>query len=264
MINPRDSSGTLLPLSPLALFAALLPLATVHACYLISAMAEHIPLCVPYVHGCTSISAAGRHGAGYFLFKAGMLPAAVLFGLFWLLCRPWLLALGDRPGRAVSSMVWAGLTSSLFLILYAVFLGSKGEFYSFMRRFGVTVFFGAGYLAQLLLLSRLAALHRAGNGLVPIGIVRAKTVVALLTLATGLVGIPVQHLLPAALQPDRDRMQNAIEWNFCLLLIGYYLLSWLAWRSSGFAARTGLAGSLTLREPLRPGETRSSAAEARR
>ena len=58
-----------------ALASALVPLAVANVCYLVSATAGHIPLCVPYVEGCTSISASGRYGMAYWLFKAGMLPS---------------------------------------------------------------------------------------------------------------------------------------------------------------------------------------------
>src|SRR5690606_26179245 len=123
-------------LSGVALATWLLPLLTVHASYLLSATAGLIPLCIPYIDGCTSISASGRYGWAYFLFKAGMLPAAVFIGAFWWLCRHWLLILGDRDGPALKAIAAVGLLAAVFLALYTVFLGSRGEFYSFMRRFG--------------------------------------------------------------------------------------------------------------------------------
>ena len=128
--------GPVITLSGVALATWLLPVLTVHASYLLSATAGLIPLCVPYIDGCTSISASGRYGGAYFLFKVGMLPAAVFVGVFWWLCRHWLLALGDRDGSALRAIVLVGILAALFLALYTVFLGSRGEFYSFMRRFG--------------------------------------------------------------------------------------------------------------------------------
>jgi hypothetical protein len=56
----------------IALLCGLVPLLTVHVCYVLSASAGVIPTCSPYLDGCTSISATGRHGWGYVLFKAGM------------------------------------------------------------------------------------------------------------------------------------------------------------------------------------------------
>ena len=61
---------------PLGWAAALLPLVTIHVCFLVSVFEGHIDLCFPYWEGCSSISRAGRHGTAYFLFKGGMMPAA--------------------------------------------------------------------------------------------------------------------------------------------------------------------------------------------
>jgi hypothetical protein len=38
--------------------------------------------------------------------------------------------------------------------------------------------------------------------------------------------------------PDPDKVLiNTIEWNFALLLFGWYLLPWLGWRNSSFNSR---------------------------
>ncbi|MCL4720920.1 MAG: hypothetical protein KJ041_02990 [Gammaproteobacteria bacterium] len=233
-------------LTGLAAGAALLPALTVHLCYGISAFGGLIPLCIPYVEGCTSVSSSGRYGAAYFLFKAGMLPSAVLIGAFWWLCRHWLLALGDRDCMPVRSMVTIGIVAAVFLVLYSVFLGSRGEFYNLMRRFGVTVYFGGSYLAQLLLISRLVKLREGGNRL-PAGLLKALMALALALLATGLASIPVMHLMPVDWRPDKHRFQNIVEWNFCALLIANHaLLAW-GWRHSQFRA-----GFRTIASPRPP------------
>ena len=218
----------------IALLTGLVPVVVIHTCYLTSALAGHIPLCVPYLTGCTSISATGRHGISFFVFKAGMLPAAVLLAFYWLLNREWLLTLGDRDGATTRWMVRLGLTAAAFLVLYVVFLGSKGEFYALMRRYGVTVYFSFNYLAQLLLVARLREFAGQGVGALPGGVMNTKLWLLLSLLALGLVSIPVQHLVP-----EGFRSENVLEWNFALLTAGYYLLTWLAWRRTGFAARFG-------------------------
>jgi hypothetical protein len=223
-------------MSWVALLSGVLPFAVVHVCYAVSVWQGYIPACFPYLEGCTSISSAGRHGAGYYLFKAGMLPAAVLLALFWPLCREWLLGLGDRPGAELRAMVWIGVTAAVFLTLYTVFLGSKGDFYNLMRRFGVTVYFSFSYLAQLLLLARLNRLTRFAVLTIPAWILQAKLGIAVALLVIGLASIPVKNFMA-----DPGRLENAIEWIFALLMVSYYLLTWRAWRATGFRAsfRTG-------------------------
>jgi hypothetical protein len=216
----------------IALLTGLLPVVVIHACYLTASLSGHIPLCIPYLTGCTSISATGRYGISYFVFKAGMLPAAVLLAFYWLLNREWLLTLGDRDGGTTRWMVRLGLTAAAFLVLYVVFLGSKGEFYALMRRYGVTVYFSFNYLAQLLLVARLRELAGQGVTTLPGWLVSTKLWLLLGLLAMGLVSIPVQHFVP-----EGFRSENVLEWNFALLTAVYYLLTWVAWRRTGFAAR---------------------------
>lgn len=220
-------------LDPAALaFACLLvPVVTVHACYAIAVGQGHLPLCVPYLQGCTSISATGRYGAAYFLFKGGILPTATLLAAFWWLAGAWLRTVGDTAATRRRWMLGLGLTGAVFLAIYAVALGHKGEVYNLMRRFGVTVYFGTSYLAALLLVDR--AWQCAD---VPPRLRRALLAVVTVLLVLGLGSIPVSNFVA-----DKDPVENAIEWVFTLLLFGFYGLAGLAFRATGFRleARAG-------------------------
>ncbi len=213
----------------LALATGILPFFVVNAAYLISIAGDHIPKCIPYIEGCTSISAAGRYGLSYFFFKAGMIPAAVLLAAFWIFCRRWLLILGDTDGRMVRAMVFTGCISAAFLILYSVFLGSDGEFYSLMRRYGVNIYLSFSYLAQLMLLSRLQSLQKTGLVDLPRKLMAGKLTLLIVMLVLGLASIPMSDLFT-----DKHRPINIVEWNFSVLMISYYVLTWRAWRHTGF------------------------------
>ena len=214
----------------LALATGILPLFVVNTAYLISIAGDHIPKCIPYIEGCTSISAAGRYGLSYFFFKAGMIPAAVLLAAFWIFCRRWLLVLGDTDGRMVRAMVFTGCISAAFLILYSVFLGSDGEFYGLMRRYGVNIYFSFGYLAQLILLGRLQHLKKGGLISLPQGLLTGKLTLMIVMLLLGLGSIPLSDVFT-----DVHRPRNIVEWNFSVLMISYYFLTWRAWQHTGFS-----------------------------
>ena len=213
----------------IALLCFLGPVLTVHVSYAVSAAAGIVPACIPYLDGCTSISATGRHGVGYVLFKAGMLPSAVVLLLYWRLCRDWLLEAGDADGPALRSLLWLGIAGALFMVLYTVFLGHKGEVYNLLRRFGVTLNLGFTYLAQLLVVWRLRRLRdKGGRAPCPAWILQAKTWLVAVLLLLGLGSIPVSNFIA-----DKDPVENAIEWAFCLLMSGFYLLTAVAWRRPG-------------------------------
>lgn len=214
----------------LALAVCLLPLVVVHIAYLASVIGGYVPLCNPYVDGCASISASGRHGFSYLFFKLGMIPAAILLALFWIACRQWLLLLGDENRFLLTAMVIAGVVSAIFLVLYTVYLGSRGDFYRFMRRTGVIVYFAFSYLAQMLLLARMRRLQMAGRLYIPAYIPRVKMMLISGLLVFGLASIPVSGFMA-----DKDRAENVIEWWFSLLMVSYYVFTWLAWRHSGLS-----------------------------
>lgn len=217
------------PLAPLALLTALVPVIAVHGAWLVSLANAYIPQCNPYVEGCTSISAAGRHGLANYLFKAFMLPYATLLGLFWLACHRWLRELGDPTGPALRWMPWLGVIAAVFLVLYATFLGSEGDFYRLLRRYGVIVFFAFNFLAQILLTKRLYALERSHMPALPRWVPRAKLALCSLTLLLGLANVA-----GGALLVDNDAFENVIEWNVALVMTLFFLVTWVAWRRTDY------------------------------
>ena len=92
----------------IALLCFVGPVLTVHMSYALSIAGGFVAVCIPYLDGCTSISATGRHGPGYVLFKAGMLLSVLLLIVYWRLCRDWLLEAGDVDGPALRSLLRLG------------------------------------------------------------------------------------------------------------------------------------------------------------
>lgn len=221
----RSESGDTLPAPWLAFATGLLPLLVVHISYLVSAWSGYVPWCNPYLDGCASISASGRHGFSYIFFKVGMIPAATLLAIYWWECRLWLLRLGDDRRIMMWAMVICGFVSAVFLVLYTLYLGSRGEFYQFMRRIGVIVYFAFSYLAQLLLLARLQRLRLRKLLVLPNYLLRGKMAVVVGLMVFGLASIPIGNFMA-----DKDRIENIVEWWFALMMVSYYFFTWRAWR----------------------------------
>lgn len=198
----------------LAITAAALPLVAVHLCWLVSLHAEAIAACNPYLDGCTSISATGRHGLAFYLFKMLMIPTAMLYLAVWLVAAQWLLSLGQRP----RALLLCGLVGALFLIVYATFLGTDGALYTWLRRFGARMFFGLTAFAQLLLAWHL---WRAG---LKAWWARGILWLCGLQLAIGLASLP----LPLVLD-DPGAWQNIVEWNYALAMNAVFGLLAVGW-----------------------------------
>ena len=184
---------------------AALPVLCVLLNHWLSIRGGYIPDCIPYFEGCTSISSTGRHGVSYWLFKAMMLPQALLLFVFW-------RALEARFRESGSHGVWmlrAGAAGALFLVLYTVFLGSSGDVYRLMRRYGVFVFFLGSLVAQVIATLRLAQLNDATARWPKV--VQQSLLVLMILLA--LAEVPLGQFGLAD-----DAAENVIEWNFSLLM----------------------------------------------
>ncbi len=96
-----------------------------------------------------------------------------------------------------------------------------------MRRFGVTIYFGFTYLAQLLLASRLYRLALQDGNRALLKISRLKLALCLVVLAIGLISIPVSNFVA-----DNGSIESVIEWNLALLMHIYFLLSYKAFHCS--------------------------------
>ncbi len=204
-----------LPLWPLPLLCALLPLVAAHLAWWMSLRDGLVPACLPYLEGCISISRAAREGDGNALFRMLVLSSVALQALCWLAVGQFLGTLGRRRGPVVAVL---GLVAALFLALYATFLGTEGALYQLLRRYGVTVYFATTYLALLATLQALwqAPRHPATRGLLVVAL--GMLALGLATVATGL-AVDDRAL--------RHRIENVLEWHLGLWLTAMFLV--LAW-----------------------------------
>ena len=182
-----------------------------------------MPDCIPFIEGCTSISRTGRYGTSYFIFKALMMPAAVVIMLYWIMTYAWLKALDCPHPKSLKTLLTLGVVAGLFLILYTTFLGSEGEIYRLMRRFGTTTFFLFSYLGHLLLAFlcfRVFGFNR---------ITRWK-----ITLCAAVSIQLLIFVLAKNFVDQHDWIENAIEWQSAYLLTLLPVLTWLLWNRTGF------------------------------
>ncbi|MGJ3242433.1 MAG: hypothetical protein ACFE0O_05695 [Opitutales bacterium] len=199
------------------LIVALL-LGGVHGAWLISMATGHVAPGFPYVDGAITISRAGRGDPAIFLFRGTLIPAAVLLVGFWLSFGRWLqlqreLVAGERLPRQTGErwIPWVGGIAALFLILYALFLGTDGDVYTTLRRYGVTVFFGFTLLSQLWAAGAVRSLASAGDLPGREGLSRWLMGLVLFQFTIGLISIFLSDYAW-----DEDQVENIIEWWFAL------------------------------------------------
>lgn len=211
------------PLETLAWLAALLPLAAANLAYLISAAQELVPWCVPYIEGCTSVSRAARAGAANTLFKVLMLPYSVVLALFWWTAARWVGEVSPSYPRTRAALPLLGLVAAVATATYTAALGVDGEFYEWMRRYGINLSFALTVLAEILVTRALWPEPR-----VPFALRRVMLALCAALLVLGLASLPLQYFTSS-----RSPAMNALEWTFSVLMLVFFPLIGAAWRRTG-------------------------------
>lgn len=210
------SLGTFVRYLPLV--AGVLPLATITGAHWLGVEAGRLPACIPYLEGCTSISATGRHPPGSFLFKAVQMPFALALVVIWLTAADWLRTLPQAPSALRGRLILAfGVSGAVALLVYTSFLGTSEPFYEFMRRFGIYLYFAGTVLAQILV--------SAGLRIGPLGAWMRR--VAALPLILGLLNLVLKSVLD-----DADAAENRIEWIAALGMQAWFVMLYVAFRRS--------------------------------
>lgn len=210
----------------LALCAGLVPILATHAALVLNLYAPGDALagafrCMPYWDGCVSISRAVRSGPGLILFRALMLVAAGALVLTWISAGRWLSHLRADAVAASRWLAGMGVIGALFLFLYVCALGTEGPWYGWMRRYGVSVYFGLTALAQLLLMHAVWPLQNDARFRSLKGPLQALFALVSIEWLGGVASVAKRLVLSA---PELiDRVENVIEWWFALALSGAFI-----------------------------------------
>jgi len=214
----------------LAFIITLLPLLASNGAYLMSAYAELIPWCNPYIDGCTTISRAARSGNSIFLFRGLTFAWGVLLIWFWIYAQHWVNLLHGHTTKIARVILWLGIIGSVFLIIYIEFLGTTGEVNRFMRRHGIMIFYTFTPLAQLLMLSQhYKILSKMPEHTVKPRALQFQLVVLVLMLVIGIISI-----ILGVTQNKTYESENIIEWNYSLLLTMYFAGMIFIWKDYRF------------------------------
>ncbi|HKO67046.1 MAG TPA: hypothetical protein VJU53_04495 [Burkholderiaceae bacterium] len=216
----------------LPLLAGALPFAATLLAFSIAIGEGRFAACNPLIDGCVSISRAARYGLPNYVFRALVLPAAVMQALVWLLCKPWLRSIGAPATRWLRALPLLAVAAAMFLVLYGTFLGTEGAWYQWMRRFGVVFYFGFTCIVMLIVSDAVrrttaqASSYRWGSAVL-LSLCVALPLLGLLNVAVALV------LTDAA---AADRFENAAEWWGGLMFTVFFVVLAALWRRTRFAA----------------------------
>ncbi|MDH3647482.1 MAG: hypothetical protein OER80_11985 [Gammaproteobacteria bacterium] len=219
-----------------ALLAGLLPLAGINIAYFLSVDAELVPRCIPYLQGCTSISATGRHPPGSVVYRGTVIPSACFMLLYWYFASQWLAAHGNKSLRG-RMLPWLGLCAAIFLVTFVAALGEVGDGYRTQRRLGMIGYVSSTFFAQLFFIGSIAKSKRSGELIFPAWVWRTK-----LALLAGMVILGLGSLFTPLFTSDLKAAEQIIEWNFFLLSASFFTVTGFAWYKDRIGADFSIRG----------------------
>ena len=182
---------------------------------------------IPYIDGSLSISRAARTYPSYLLFKPGMIITAIFLIQYWISNNNLFKKIEDFRKKN-KYFLFFGVGSALFLILHSIFLGINFEtdLYKFLRRFVLLGFIIFELIAQTLLVLNIIKIKSKILEFINIKILTLKIILVSVLVVVAFVSAPILN------SSEYTHFKHALEWNFFLGIVTFYLLTFLFWKKN--------------------------------
>ena len=182
---------------------------------------------IPYIDGGTSISRASRTYPAYLLFKPGMIITSILLVNYWIANNKLIKEIDNQNNKNKNFLIF-GVGSALFLISHSIFLGIsfEADLYKFFRRFILLGFIIFEVIAQTLLVINIFRVKNKIKELINGKFLIFKMILVSILILVAIVSIPILN------SPEYPKFKHALEWNYFLGVVRFYLLTFLFWKKA--------------------------------
>ena len=179
---------------------------------------------IPYLDGSLSISRASRTFPQYLIFKPAMILTAVLLYYYWKSNNS--LMNKYKSTNINYKFKIFGILSAIFLAVHSIFLGIKFDIqiYKLLRRVILLLFIIFEIIAQGILVYHF---FKIKNQIVEL--INKKVLVLKIILVSILSTVAILSL-PILLSKDNTHFKHALEWNYFVGVILFYLFSRFFWK----------------------------------
>tara|TARA_Y100000590_G_scaffold442527_1_gene570715 strand:+ start:475 stop:1176 length:702 start_codon:yes stop_codon:yes gene_type:complete len=181
----------------------------------------------PYIDGGVSISRTARTYPTYLIFKPSMIIASILLIMYWLKTNA-IINYYQNSENKKNLFKTFGILSAIFLIIHSIFLGIKFDYdlYKLFRRFVLLGFIIFEIVAQSLLVYRFfklkSLIKKDINNYVLILKIILVTILVIVAVAS----------FPIVVTSGNVHLKHALEWNYFVGVILFYLLTFLFWKKN--------------------------------
>ena len=182
---------------------------------------------IPYIDGSLSISRASRTYPTYLLFKPGMILTAILLIKYWMANGKLFKKINNKLNKR-NYFVLFGIGSAIFLMLHSIFLGInfENDFYKFFRRFMLLGFIIFEIIAQALLIINIFKIKKKIDSFINKKVLTLKVILVSLLIIVAVLSAPILN------SSGYVHFKHALEWNYFLGVITFYLLTFLIWKKT--------------------------------
>ena len=179
---------------------------------------------IPYFDGSLSISRASRTFPQYLIFKPAMIVTAVMLYYYWKNNND--LVNHFKSTNVNHKFKTFGILSAVFLVIHSIFLGIKFDIqiYKLLRRVVLLLFIIFEIIAQGILVYHF---FKIKNQFVKL--INKKILILKIILVSVLATVAILSL-PILLNKDNTHFKHALEWNYFVGVILFYLFSKFFWR----------------------------------
>jgi len=180
---------------------------------------------IPYIDGSVSISRTARTFPAYLIFKPGMLITAILVIQYWRANNKLIQTINNDFSKK-KYFLFFGVCSAVCLVIHSLLLGIHFEvdLYKFFRRFVLLAFIIFELVAQALLINSIIKIKNKISEMINKKILILKIFVVSLLLVIGILSLPILA------STGHVHFKHALEWNYFIGVIIFYLFTFLFWK----------------------------------
>ena len=187
---------------------------------------------IPYIDGGASISRTARPYPSWLIFKPAMFLTSFLLIKYWLFNRD-IIKYFENNHKNLKKIVFFGIASAIALTIHSIFLGIKfdNDLYKLFRRVVMLSFIVFEIVAQAYLVATFFSFRNKLKIYINPIILNLKIILVSLLVLVAIISIPIISL------PGDDFFgvnlkffKHALEWDYFLGVITFYLLTFLMWK----------------------------------
>ena len=179
---------------------------------------------IPYLDGSLSISRASRTFPQYLIFKPAMFLTAFLLFFYWKNNNELVKNLNSTSFNYKFKTF--GILSAVFLVIHSILLGVKFDIqiYKLFRRVVLLLFIIFEIIAQGILVYHFYKLNLKLEKLVNKKVLILKIILVSILALVGVLSLPI------LIAKGNTHFKHALEWNYFVGVISFYLLSRFFWK----------------------------------